>query len=639
MKRGTHYIGFMSFIRGAFARYSVGPSVTDQIAATKPQINGLAEASTAVTLPLRRKSYSSRPAVRACLLALLMIAAPRGNGVDRNPLLTSLETALVAKTFMLRDDFNIAPKQYYKLGETEFICRHALSGLFPKQQPLVGVAITRVRQVNEIELLRRNSKMEGKKVVFQDATKEFRCWSFTLKHPHLGKGELVITTASGQLPERQEDIFEILGFVLTGNRLPIHKRLRAKKGAALVHFVGSGHAPDEGDVLEFDDRDEAQRMGYKECSLCFNSRRPLAYATEERKMGDEMEATIRHYSQVSKDGAIQERVERLGRKILSRWPTRLMGYDYHFNVIDKSDFNAGACPGGWIFLNRGLVDAMESDEELESVLAHEIAHVEQRHAIKQLLRAKRDQDAAALFSAVLGGGFSIAASVATKNDAGTATRDAAQVAGSALGFWIYALGAEIGRQGYSREHETEADVYAMIYFKKMGYPRSHFLSMLRKLRTSVNIQDPTMPDEADLQLSHPTPNNRLHVAESIELEEWHGPVVFDALNSEGELVYTITFQGVCYYQTRDGTDYCRVLIDVVTADAIGKPKTTDAISLSPGSSSRIFRSDGAYTIAPLDRLGMSFTYKGKLRLTPDDITMPRLEGISVSKVSRRSPLN
>jgi predicted Zn-dependent protease len=153
----------------------------------------------------------------------------------------------------------------------------------------------------------------------------------------------------------------------------------------------------------------------------------LAYASEERVMGAETEATVRHYHQVSKDQGLQERVERLGRKVVANWPVRPIGYQYRFNVIESPEFNASACAGGYIFIHSRMLAALESDQELEAVLAHEIAHVEQRHAIKELLRAKRDRDAAALFSAILGGGVSAAVAASTKNESATIAKDAGEL--------------------------------------------------------------------------------------------------------------------------------------------------------------------------------------------------------------------
>ncbi|MDQ7010563.1 MAG: M48 family metalloprotease, partial [Mariprofundaceae bacterium] len=61
---------------------------------------------------------------------------------------------------------------------------------------------------------------------------------------------------------------------------------------------------------------------------------------------------------------------------------------YHFAILATDDVNAYACPGGFIFVTRGVLDMVQDEAELAAVLAHEIAHVTERHIIKEMQKSK-----------------------------------------------------------------------------------------------------------------------------------------------------------------------------------------------------------------------------------------------------------
>ncbi len=571
------------------------------------------------------------PLIALALIACLTLPAA---GAENKLSSGELKKALVGKSFTLRQAQNVAARQYYKIGPVEYLCRHKLSGLFPSPQDLPGVIITRVTEEAESEVLKRTTKYEGGRFESKELTKGFRFWAFTLKHPHLGKGEFRLTRANGDLPESLDEVLGVLGFVLAGEGLPQRRLFRARQDSKLVHFIGSGHAPEGEGRVEFGSLEEAKQAGHVPCALCFNGRVRLAYAEVERQLGRETEATLHHYYQLSRDALLQERVERLGRKVLANWPTRLIGYDYRFNVIESREFEAAACAGGYIFVHSGLLDLVESDQELEAVLAHNIAHVEQRHAIKQLLRAKREANAAAFLGVLLS---SAAITVATTASAKDLPLAAAGVEAAAeFGIWMYCVGAQVALQGYSREHEMEADIYALNYFQKMGYDRRHLVSVIRKIRTSVDLGNPRSADEDNLSSSHPTPNNRIHLALTTAIDPWPEGVTFDVFNKEDELVYSMTFQGTCNYTRRDGSEYCKVLLEVSTTTALPEVKSVEGLLLSCSNQNQWFKADGSYDLVPMDRIGMAFTFRGKLPLTPESLSAPRLEGIEGVKVARRT---
>ena len=92
------------------------------------------------------------------------------------------------------------------------------------------------------------------------------------------------------------------------------------------------------------------------------------------------------------DSAIVERVNRIGQELArianlmpvpATWgSSQLKPFKYTFKVVDDKDVNAYSLPGGFIYVHKGLIDAVHSDDELAGVLAHEIAHAAHHHVLK-----------------------------------------------------------------------------------------------------------------------------------------------------------------------------------------------------------------------------------------------------------------
>ena len=108
-------------------------------------------------------------------------------------------------------------------------------------------------------------------------------------------------------------------------------------------------------------------------------------AAKERNMGRRIDEKVREHFNLPVDPLVQKRIQEIGERIAA-------GADrdeiiYRFTVLDheKDDFyNAFAAPGGYIYIFTDLIDALETDEKIAAVLAHEIAHVEAKHSIKRL---------------------------------------------------------------------------------------------------------------------------------------------------------------------------------------------------------------------------------------------------------------
>ena len=155
-------------------------------------------------------------------------------------------------------------------------------------------------------------------------------------------------------------------------------------------------------------------------------------------------------------------------------------YKYQFFVIDNDVPNAFTIPGGYVFVNTGLICLMAKEGELASVLAHELGHAEARHIHRQLEQQKPLMVAslAAILAGALIGNPQLAQAI---------------TAGSMGGAQTIAL-------SYSRDHEREADQIGLRILQATGYPPSDAPSAMQRL---AQRQWQDRPGNYDYLMSHP----------------------------------------------------------------------------------------------------------------------------------------
>jgi MAF protein len=188
------------------------------------------------------------------------------------------------------------------------------------------------------------------------------------------------------------------------------------------------------------------------------------YSTDkEVQMGWSISKQVEKEYKVVEDPLMQNRVENIGKKIAAVSDRK--DIDYHFMVLDEDEVNAISLPGGYVYVNKGLVDKVDNDDELAGVLAHEVGHIVARHSIKKLQALQ---------------GYSIlrilVAAAPSSGEVGAAS-DAA--------FTELLL-------GYSREDELLADQLGARYAKLAGYDPYAMITFLRKLQ-EVNRRMPLQP--------------------------------------------------------------------------------------------------------------------------------------------------
>ena len=209
---------------------------------------------------------------------------------------------------------------------------------------------------------------------------------------------------------------------------------------------------------------------------------------EEEKMARSFLPIIFKYFDMIEDPVIVNYVNKVGNRIVAKLDEPL--FHYRFYVIDTHPFNAFAIPAGYIFINSGLLMAMDNEEELAGILGHEIAHVNARHISQKIERSKKigwarmAGMAAGVLMGVAGAG----------GDASQAVMQGSQAA---------AATAELS---YSRENEMQADQLGLIYLNDAGYGGQGLLKILKKMRAKQWYDSKLVPTYL---MTHPAIDERI----------------------------------------------------------------------------------------------------------------------------------
>ena len=200
------------------------------------------------------------------------------------------------------------------------------------------------------------------------------------------------------------------------------------------------------------------------CGIIFPKGASGITIKEEEELSREfMKLILAHY-EIIKDPLIVNYVNDVGQKIVSVLPPQ--PFSYHFYVIKEDTYNAFATPAGHIFIYSGLLAALDNEEELACILAHEISHVLCRHISQKIERAEK-VNIATLAGVVAGVLLGTAGASAAAN---------AVTLGSVAAGQSYEL-------AYSRENERQADQIGLNILRKAGYNGKGLISSLKKMRS------------------------------------------------------------------------------------------------------------------------------------------------------------
>lgn len=203
---------------------------------------------------------------------------------------------------------------------------------------------------------------------------------------------------------------------------------------------------------------------------------------KEIALGKQLAQEVERQAKIVDDPIIAEYVNRVGQNLVRNSDAKI---PFTIKVIDAEEINAFALPGGFFFINTGIILAADSEAEMAGVMAHEIAHVAARHGTRQATRGTLVNYAS--IPLIFMGGWT-----------GYAIRQGA------------GLAIPLGFLTFSRAFEEEADLLGLQYLYKSGYDPTAFVDFFEKIQTKEKRKPGTM---AKVFSSHPPTGDRITKAQ------------------------------------------------------------------------------------------------------------------------------
>lgn len=221
---------------------------------------------------------------------------------------------------------------------------------------------------------------------------------------------------------------------------------------------------------------------------------------EERALGRVVAARVLGSYPLLKDEKRTRYLELVGQAVARQ--VGRPGVVWHFALLDTDTVNAFSCPGGYVLVTRGLLDACESEAELATVLAHECGHVAGEHVLREIKRAE-----------LVGAGLRI---VATEAGGGELTAEVMRKIGE-KGFDV------LLNRGMDRKDEYDADARGCRIAGGAGYATAPYGSFLARLETRMARE--STGALASLAKTHPSPSDRRTRLEQAGLLSTEGQVL------------------------------------------------------------------------------------------------------------------
>jgi len=204
---------------------------------------------------------------------------------------------------------------------------------------------------------------------------------------------------------------------------------------------------------------------------------------KEMALGKQLAADVERQAKIISDPVVAEYVNRVGQNLVRNSDAKV---PFTIKVVDSEDVNAFALPGGYFFVNSGLILKAENEAELAGVMSHEIAHVAARHGTRQATRGEI-ANLATIPLVFMGGGW--------------ATYGIYQAANIMI---------PVTFLKFSRGFESEADMLGLQYMYKAGYDPTAFVDFFEKIETLEKKKPGTM---SKVFSTHPLTDDRIKAAQ------------------------------------------------------------------------------------------------------------------------------
>ncbi len=202
----------------------------------------------------------------------------------------------------------------------------------------------------------------------------------------------------------------------------------------------------------------------------------------EIRMGRQYAQMVESSSKMVSDPVVSEYVNRIGQNLVRNSDAKV---PFTIKVVDADEINAFALPGGFFYVNSGLILAADNESELAGVMAHEIAHVAARHATRQMTRGQL-ANIGTIPLIFVGGGI------------GYAVRSVASI------------GLPMTFLTFSRGFEAEADYLGLQYMYKTGYDPQSFVAFFEKIQAQEKKKPGTL---AKAFATHPQTPDRIEASQ------------------------------------------------------------------------------------------------------------------------------
>ena len=207
----------------------------------------------------------------------------------------------------------------------------------------------------------------------------------------------------------------------------------------------------------------------------------LFSAEQDVEIGRQSAGEVERQMPLLNDSQAEAYVNDIGRKLAAN--AGGPKFPYTFKVVNASDINAFALPGGPIYLNRGIIDNARNEGEVAGVMAHEIAHVALRHGTHQASKAYGAQAGLSILGGLLGGKVG---------------NNTAQILNTVGG-----VGMNVLFLRFSREAETQADIRGAQILAASGYTPADMISFFQTLAKASPAK------KTNFLASHPAPPDRI----------------------------------------------------------------------------------------------------------------------------------
>ncbi len=198
------------------------------------------------------------------------------------------------------------------------------------------------------------------------------------------------------------------------------------------------------------------------------------------QLGDEAAAQVRKQMTVVRDPFLNEYVNKVGKRLAATPEAKQSGFPFSFEIVGDPTINAFALPGGHMFINTGLLKAVDNEAELAGVMGHEMSHVILRHGTNQATKARMIELPAMLAEQLAGQGTMMG-----------------RLAQLGIG-----LGANSVLLKFSRTDESQADLTGSHLMAESGYDPMEMAHFFNKLNAEGGVRAPQFLSD------HPNPDNR-----------------------------------------------------------------------------------------------------------------------------------